>query len=197
MAYITENVFDGDNDIDVMGQLLYYDSSDEPYAEVIVFNENGSILFESDVENSNAWLLNSNTVNSSVKASLVNTGSGAKMILDVYYFGEESYSFDVYNLPGSVPSYIQDRNMPSISGNQLRVYPVPADDFVNMEYNLSENQQSGVIEIVDAEGKTLQKIPVNSNKGSLRMPVSKYPQGVYYYSLKTKRGITKNRKNYF
>jgi len=195
LRYITENVFDLDNDIDILAHLSYYDDNDDEYAQVLVFHENGSILFESDIENTNAWLLNSSVANSSIKSSLTNSETGAKMILDVFYFNEGSYSYDVYDLPGSLPVSLKDpKALEETSGNFLRAFPVPAHEYVDMEYQLSGDQKTGEIEIIDGEGKTVQKIRVDNNRGMIRVPVSQYNSGIYIYKLNTKRGIPRTGK---
>jgi hypothetical protein len=194
IRYIAENVFDQNNDIDLLGQLIYYDSNDDLYAQVVIFNENGTLLFGSDVDNSNAWLMNSSAANSTINYSLTNTSAGAKMILDAYYFGEGLYSFDVYDLPGSLPSELKNITLQEKSANYLNAYPVPANDFVDIDYRLAENEKSGIIEIFDAQGKTLQKIRVDENKGTLRMPVSHYSNGTYFYKLNTRRGLPRTVK---
>jgi hypothetical protein len=195
IRYIAESVFDQDNDIDILAQLTYYDDAYDEYAQVVVFHENGNTLFESDVDNSNAWLFNSSIANSSMISSLVNTETGAKMILDAYYFDEGLYSFDVYDLPGSLPSTIGDSRLPGeIAGNYLRAFPVPANEYINMDYKLTENQNSGIIEIVDEQGKTLQKIRIDANRGIVRVPVTHYNNGLYFYKLNTKRGASRTGK---
>jgi hypothetical protein len=195
IRYVTEHVFDQDNDIDILAHLSYYDNNDDEYDQVLVFNENGSTLFESDIENTNTWLINSAVANSSIKASLTNTEAGAKMILDVYYFNEGLYSYDVYDLPGSLPVSSKDlKALEETQGNYLRAFPVPASEFVDMEYQLSGDQKTGEIEIMDGEGKTIQKILVENNRGMVRVPVSQYSNGVYIYKLNTKRGIPRTGK---
>jgi hypothetical protein len=195
ISYITENVFDQDNEIEILAQLSYYDENDDEYAQVLVLNENGSTLFESDIENSNAWLFNSSAANSTIRSSLTNTEAGAKMILDVYYFNEGLYSYDVYDLPGSLPTSSKElKALEETQSNYLRAFPVPAHEFVDMEYQLSGDQKTGEIEIIDGEGKTIQKIRVENNRGMVRVPVSQYSNGVYIYKLNTKRGIPRTGK---
>jgi hypothetical protein len=195
IRYIAESVFDQDADIDVLAQLTYYDDTNDEYAQVLVFHENGNTLFESDIENSNAWLLTSSVANSTISSSLTNTDGGAKMILDVYYFNQALYSFDVYDLPGSLPSSTKDQGLTKeLSGNYISAYPVPAKDFLDMEYKLATGQNSGIIEIVDEQGKMIQKIRVEENRGTLRLPVTHYSSGLYYYKLNTRRGIPRTGK---
>jgi hypothetical protein len=190
--YISENTFDLDNDIDLLCQLSYYDNNNDLFAQVIVFNEDGSVLFATDIENSNAFLINSSIVNGSIMSSLINTGDGTKMILDAYYFNEGKYSFDMYSLPGTVATSLQNAGIES--GNYLNAYPVPASDFVNMEYKLAGNQNSGEIEVIDQQGRTVQKIRIDQNKGLLRMPVKNYSRGFYFYKLNSKRGAPRTAK---
>lgn len=195
IRYVAESLFDQDADIDILGQLTYFDSADDEYAQVVIFHENGGILFASDIDNTNAWLVNSTVSNSNIHSSITKTDDGAKMILDAYYFNEGLYSFDVYDLPGSIPSSLKEPGLnQELEGNYLNAYPVPARDFVDMEYKLAENQKSGIIEIVDEQGKTLQKVRVDENRGVIRLPVNHYSNGLYYYKLKTRRGIPRTGK---
>lgn len=195
IQYISENVFDQDPDIDILCHLSYFNDSDEEYAQVVIFHENGGTLFESDVENSNAWLLNAAASNSQIRSSLVNTESGAKMILDVYYFNEGTYSYDVYDLPGSLPSALKNPlTGEEGQGNYLRAFPVPADEYMDMEYRLAEGQNNAEIVITDEQGKTIQKIRVENNRGMIRVPVTNYRTGLYVYKLNTRRGIPRSGK---
>ncbi len=195
LHYVAENVFDQENDIDLLCQLTYYDDADEEYAQVVVFHENGTTLFESDVENSNAWIFSSAAGSSSIRSSLANTGDGTKMILDVYYLGTSTYSFDVYDLPGTLPSGEQELNLPYGQGdNLLRIYPVPANEYLIMDYRLSDSQREGEIEFVDEQGRAVQKVIIGTESGSIRMPVTRFKNGIYSYKLNTRRGIPRTGK---
>jgi len=190
--FISENTFDLDNDIDILCQFSYYNSNNDLYAQVIVFNENGSVLFATDIDNSNAFLINSSIANGSILPSLINTNEGTKMILDAYYINEGKYSFDMYSLPGSVPTNLKSAG--AESGNYLNAFPVPASEFVNMDYKLAGDQNSGDIEVIDQQGRTIQRIPVDKNQGILRMPVKNYSNGIYFYKLNSKRGAPRTAK---
>jgi hypothetical protein len=190
--YISENTFDLDNDIDILCQFSYYNSNKDLYAQVIVFNENGSVLFATDIDNSNAFLINSSIANGSILPSLINTSEGTKMILDAYYINDGKYSFDMYSLPGSVPTHLKSTG--AESDNYLNAFPVPANDFVNMDYKLAGDQNSGEIEVIDQQGRTVQRIRVDKNQGVLRMPVKNYSNGLYFYKLNSKRGAPRTAK---
>lgn len=190
--FISENTFDLENDIDILCQFSYYDGNDDLYAQVIVFNENGSVLFATDIDNSNAFLINSSIANGSVISSLINTNEGTKMILDVYYIDDGKYSFDMYSLAGSVPTDM--KSAVGKSDNYLNVFPVPASDYVNMDFKLAGDQNSGEIEVIDQQGRTVQRLRVDKNQGTLRMPVKNYSNGIYFYKLNSKRGAPRTAK---
>lgn len=195
VSFIAENVFDQDPDIDLLGQLVYYDEGNAEYAQVVIFNENGSTLFESDVENSNAWIINSSVANSSLTSSLTNTDEGAKMILDVYYFNEGLFSYDVYNLPGTIPSSVADHRLTEEPiHNYLRAYPVPASEFMDIAYQLAGDQQTGILEITDEQGRTVQRVRLTVNRGTLRVPLVNYKSGSYIYKVNTVRGVPRSGK---
>lgn len=190
----SQHVFDLDTGIELLAQLEYYDAGNELYAQVIVFNDNGSILFASDIENSNAWLLNSSLVNGSLLSSLVNTPSGTKMIVDAYYFDSGTYSFDVYSLPGALPSENPDKSANGLSENHLTAFPVPARDYVTMDYRLSDGQQSAVVEITDQQGRVVGSFHLNQNAGQVRLPVTDFTSGLYNYKLNAKRGYPRTAR---
>jgi hypothetical protein len=192
IQYISENTFDLENDIDLLCQLSYYSNTDELYAQVIVYNDNGTVLFATDIDNSNAFLINSSIPNGSLLSSLINTNEGTKMILDVFNINNSKYSFDVYSLPGAVSTNLKSAGIES--DNYLNAFPVPANDFVNMDYKLAGDQSSGEIEVVDQQGRTVQKIRVDKNQGLLRMPVKNYSNGLYFYKLNSKRGAPRTAK---
>jgi hypothetical protein len=195
ISYIAQNVFDQDPDIDIMGQLTYYDNNNAEYAQVLVFHEDGSILFQSDVDNTNAWLCSSSATNSSLISSLTNTDAGAKMILDVYYFNEGAYSYDLYSLPGTLPTSIANPGLPDEEpGSMVNAYPVPARDVLHMDYMLNEGQRTGTIEITNAQGQIVKKIKVGDSRGIVSIPVAQYSDGVYTYKLNTSRGVSRSGK---
>ncbi len=194
VSFVAENVFDTDPDIDLLGQLTYYDEGNAEYAQVVVFNQDGSPLFESDIENTNAYIINSSMANSSLISSLTNTDEGAKMILDVDYFNEGLLSYDVYDLPGNIPSAMDEHQLSEANYGHLRAYPVPAQEYVDIEYRLAEGQQAGIIVITDVQGKTLQRIRVTANRGTLRVPLANYKSGSYLYRMGTGRGVPRSGK---
>lgn len=195
ISYISENVFDQDKDIDMMGQLIYYNSDYAEYAQVLLFHQDGSLLFQSDVENTNAWLCSSTATNSTMVSSLSNTDAGAKMILDVYYINEGTYSYDVYSLPGTLPASIADHGqLEEEPGITLSAYPVPAREVVHLDYQLNEDQRSGTIEITNAQGQIVQKIRVGDSRGVVSIPVTQFAGGVYTIKINTKRGVSRSGK---
>jgi hypothetical protein len=195
ISYISENVFDRDDDIDMMGQLVYYNSDYAEYAQVLLFHQDGSILFQSDVENTNAWLCSSTATNSTIVSSLTNTDAGAKMILDVYYINEGLYSYDVYSLPGTLPVSIANHGqMDEETGIALSAYPVPAREVVHLDYKLNEDQRTGTLEITNAQGQIVEKISLGDSRGVVSIPVAHYAGGVYMVKINTKRGVSRSGK---
>ena len=193
--YVAENLFDQDGDIDLLGSLTYYNSSDDLYAQVLIFNEDGSVLFSTDIDNTNAFIINPTIANSSLTSSLIRTPDGVRMILDVFYINGSTYQYDVYSLPGSLPSNVPGlKSADELSENSMMTYPNPAHEYVDINYRLSDNQQSGTIQLMDNQGKIIQQIQVNRNQGVVRMLVPNSCQGLYYYKLNSQRGIPRTGK---
>src|SRR5512133_474765 len=132
ITYISEHLFDLVDDIDLMGEFSYYDNADELYAQVIVFHENGNTLFATDIDRSNAWLVSPSVQNSLITSSLMNTPEGTKMVLDVYYFVDGLYKYDVYSVPGSLISGVGTKKSGLLEENSLDVFPNPGSKFINL-----------------------------------------------------------------
>lgn len=191
ITYISESMFDNDEDIDVMAELSYYDSDDEYYSQVLIFNEDGSVYFSTDIDDTNAWIVYSSASSSSIVSSIMEIDGDYKLVIDAYYFNKEAYSYDVYSLPDSTTEASENYSN-SLEENSLRVYPNPSVDYINVNYRLAGNQSAGSVDIVDNQGRTVKKVRVNGRQGTVKISVSELQNGYYYYRLNSKRGVSRS-----
>ncbi|MFN8207856.1 MAG: T9SS type A sorting domain-containing protein [Bacteroidales bacterium] len=190
IRYISEPLFDSDPDVDLLAELSYLDDNDDLYAQVLIFHENGSTLFASDIQNTNAWLVNQSVANAPMAAGMVTTATGTVLILDAFYFGEGLYKYDVYSIPGVLPSTINSPKSgeTDITG-VLEAFPNPANDMLMLRYSIPEGQTTGVVELTDNQGRILRTIAVDGRQGTLRISVSDLESGIYYSRISSRRGL--------
>ncbi|MDQ3191039.1 MAG: immune inhibitor A [Bacteroidota bacterium] len=67
--------------------------------------------------------------------------------------------------------------------NLLQNQPNPARDYTYISYSVLTPEISNKILIYNALGSIINKIPVSSQRGSIRLDTSNLPSGIYYYTI--------------
>ena len=63
-----------------------------------------------------------------------------------------------------------------------------------LEYKLDDNKNESSVEIINEQGRQMKNIPLQGREGTLRVSVSDFKNGIYYYKLNPKRGTPRTRK---
>lgn len=69
------------------------------------------------------------------------------------------------------------------SASKLRAYPNPASDNVTVEYAVSGNVGKAQLVIKNMLGATLYTKNIDINANKVKVDVSEYPAGIYFYSI--------------
>lgn len=72
--------------------------------------------------------------------------------------------------------------------NDIKIYPVPATDFVTIE---GENEMNYNLQILDIKGSLIETITF---KGNYQLPLTKYPTGAYIIKVATTEGYSAQHK---
>ncbi|MCF8232875.1 MAG: T9SS type A sorting domain-containing protein [Bacteroidales bacterium] len=75
----------------------------------------------------------------------------------------------------------------------LRTYPVPADNRLNVEYTLEETQQA-MIKLSTLAGKTVYKQPISSGSKKTRINTSRFENGLYLLTIMQDNFALQSRK---
>ncbi|MBN1187587.1 MAG: T9SS type A sorting domain-containing protein [Bacteroidales bacterium] len=199
--YISENLFDTDAEIEFMAELYYVEDTPEEYeySQVLVFNETGSILFETDIERNNSWILwpsmNGTEVNgNSQPGSIHNTSDGTKMIIGLYDFVDTIYKYEIYDLPGTLPVHAKSGLTNPTGQTLLKAYPNPAKSTFTIDYKLVEDEEDAQLYIYTSDGKLIKKFDLTSNEGKIAVSAEDMPAGAYIYEMKSQRkGYTRRK----
>ena len=175
--YITENVFDQDIEIEVLLEIDVVRGT-QNYHHLIVFNEDGTILFQQD----DAYVLWAEVYGDMPKGIFL-TPYGPKMILDV--FDGAQWLYKVYNLGGTSTS----ANTKSVFLEPLpQAFPNPATNFVR--FNLKSEQKVSEIKIFDLAGSLVVVKDVNQLGINFSISTVDLPSGTYNYQIiSDKKGV--------
>lgn len=81
-------------------------------------------------------------------------------------------------------------DIPLLADNALQLSPNPATDFVNVQLNLTELAEAGIIEVISSDGKSMNTLKFsNVQNETTTINVSDYSAGTYYLRFTTKEGM--------
>lgn len=139
-----------------------------------------------------------------IEVGMFDIPNGAKLFLHDKYLNKKvqltdtlKYSFNVTSDTASQGTNRFEINMVgkptngiastvNMTNASLQLIPNPARDEVNISYVNSE--EIGIIQLLDITGKTIYKSATNTKEGSINIPLSSYPDGIYIVELRTNKG---------
>ncbi|MGZ4035050.1 MAG: T9SS type A sorting domain-containing protein [Bacteroidia bacterium] len=65
----------------------------------------------------------------------------------------------------------------------ISAFPNPSSSSVTIDYEVKLRYSRGVIFVYDASGKYIKEIIISDKKGAVRMNVSDFKKGIYFYSI--------------
>ena len=73
-------------------------------------------------------------------------------------------------------------------------YPVPAQNFVQVNYQLPATENSGTLEVISSTGAKIDEIYLDDASGVANIDLTNYTSGNYLLRLKTSSGFTSTKK---
>ncbi len=130
-----------------------------------IIDDSGSILIE---------------IPNGYTAKAYNYGAkGSKFVIWTYDYSSFVASTIFYSVPGKVLDEIKDINNKFSELNYS--YPNPAKNEINLKYSLPNNMEEAELVIVNATGKTIIKYRINNMSEFIKIDVSSFEYGIYYY----------------
>lgn len=196
VAYVTENLFDSDNDLEYF--VFYMVKSTPPiYGYVYIYNEDGSVLFYMDSV-SNVQVVNfypSTIDNSEI---IYYNGNGVKMRLIL-----TDGTVAIYSLPGTIPcnectagvvSGISTNGNGIIDNGRINAVPNPSDGDFKIYYTLPNKVKSGELVIYSLQGQEMKRFKVYDTTDSITLSNTDLNSGTYLYSIETGSKATEVKK---
>ena len=66
---------------------------------------------------------------------------------------------------------------------ELTAYPNPANNMINIDYNVASSSRSLSISFRDILGRIIREMHLNSNIGNLNISTESFENGIYFYSI--------------
>ncbi len=178
ISYISENLFNSDNLIEILCfKKNWLPTTVTTSGEVKVINENGNVIFSGDsmvvVEQRSTTYYGYDD-----KCPFIyNTTNGTKMIL--YSYKSSDKEFKVYSLPGTLVASIKQIN--DINLQQLP-FPNPTNNNITIAYQLPLNKQGKLI-INDLSGKIILEYSIDNTFDNVIIETNSLASGNYFFSI--------------
>lgn len=173
VKYLSENLFDNDNGIELAYTWYQYFSTQDAYYyeyDSKIINEDGSAI--TTIDGARYIYVN---------ATGENTYKLFAYCYDYSVFPEIIWT-NIYSLPGTPVYSFAMEDKPVL---ELNAFPNPAENSVKMTYSLPENVNEGTLFLFDNNGRFIERFVVDGHTNHLLLDVSKYQSGVYNYFVES------------
>lgn len=161
LQWVSKKLFNSDNNIEF--SLTYYRAI------------NGRLIYGTRIYNEQGHILHSlDNVN---YTSLLNMGGQYKLIANK----QDGYTKDVYGLPGTYNNGSLD--MKPTTNEQPGLFPNPVHTVAKLSYSLPANAHSGQINIYNAAGILVRKMPIGRAFDHILISRDDLPAGNYIYEI--------------
>jgi hypothetical protein len=181
IRYVSENVFTTDNNLCLAYIYYNYNSTNQYYTYTAkVIRENGTELLSiPGCQYLYAYSLGT---------------AGTKLVAYSYNYSVTPYTIQtlVYNLPGQLVS-VSDSE-PLHEETRLLAFPNPANDFINIYYELPDGIATAEILIHDIEGNVIRTFEIGNQSENIIIPTASFPKGFYLYAINAEKRLLKSGK---
>lgn len=165
ISYYSTNLFNSDNYIEFCCNYFKDDFTD---AKSIIYNENLSVI---------------ETFNSSMISYIYPTkNNGYRMNMARYTDFPDNYIIDVYSLPGSYSTNIDESGQAHLSQSP---FPNPATSEIIIPYTLDGVKTTEML-IFNSNGQEIESFEIGCHFKEIRLNTLSYSPGIYFYSYNGK-----------
>lgn len=181
IRYISENLFTTDNNLCLAYIYYNYNASGQYYSYTAkVIRENGTELLSIP----GCQYLYAHSVGT----------AGTKLVAYSYNYSVSPYTIQtlVYNLPGQLVS-VSDSDIFNEEA-LLNAFPNPANDFINIYYELPDGISNAEMLIHDIGGNVLRKFDIGNQSENIMISTGSFPKGFYLYAINSGSRLIKSGK---
>lgn len=184
IKYVSEKLFDDDSEIELAYTYSKYVATTSSYYYMYgskIINASGSTLIPAI--NNASYLVVNKTADEEYKLFAY--------CYDYSVFPEKVWT-NIYSLPGKLNTAISATNQPDVQN--IKAYPNPATDVVNVEYLLPENVGRAKLQLLDSNGRTIKSFNVDGHSDHLSLNINELSSGVYHYFIQYNNSRSVSKK---
>jgi len=170
IQFVSENLFNTDNSIELLYVSCIYNSSLAYYTyDTRIANESGTILL---------------SVPGGGYSLIYPAQTGSKLLVWEYDFSvyPEKVNTKVYSIPGQTETGLNDSQ--AVSQFSLRyAYPNPTSNTVTIPYNLPLNVTKAELNIYDVNGNLVKSFLIDHTFDNLMIQTNDLADGIYFYRI--------------
>lgn len=183
IKYISENVFDTDDGIELVYTYYKYIPTQSSYYyeyDSKIINEDGSVI--QTIDGARYIYINKTDEN---------THKLFAYCYDYSVFPEIVWTniYDIQEAP--LVAMLLDNNS---SESWIKAYPNPASQKVKVAYSLPENIDLGKLYLFDNNGRNVNQFVVDNHADYLELNISEYQSGIYHYFIEYGNTKTASKK---
>jgi hypothetical protein len=197
IAYVSWSLFDCDSSDFEYVVIPHNYLNDDFY----IFRQDGTQLFRED--SVSVYTCSTCAEGAYDMRPIMNTPSGAKLMLQKNFAASNTTRVQVYSLCGFLPCVAQCGNevtsvglqeQKTMAGSFVNVFPNPSETVINFAFDLPSNTKEIEMKILDVSGKLIKTIKIDSSQRSCQLDNTGFVPGLYFYSLSSKDKILQNGK---
>ena len=172
VQYVTENLFNSDNTIELLYVSYIYNSVSAYYTyDTRIATENGNILL---------------SLPGCGYSAVYTAQSGSKLLTWIYDYSvsPSRVTTQVYTIPGQVANDIYSTPIESHSLLQ-KAFPNPATNSTTIPYTLPANINQAELKIYNTAGMAIKSYTVDHTFNSILVQTNDFPVGIYVYRIES------------
>ena len=172
IQYVTENLFNADNTIELLYVSYNYNSTSDYYTyDTRIATENGAVLLD---------------IPGGGYSVVYPAQTGSKLFVWVYDYSLPIYTVNtnIYSIPGQVTTSLKESQ--TFKSTPLQpAYPNPATSIVTIPYTLPDNVSQAELKLYGIDGKLTKTFVIDHSFDTLTVPVKDMPAGTYLYRIES------------
>lgn len=172
IQYVTENLFNTDNSLELLYVSYTYNSALSYYTyDTRIVNENGTLLL---------------SVPGAGYSYIYPALNGSKLFVWVYDYSvsPSTVNTQVYTIPGKVSTSVPE-DPESQSTSLMQSYPNPARGEVTIPYSLPANVKQAELKLYSVSGAVVKSFIIDHNFDSIQLQTGDLPAGMYMYRIES------------
>ncbi len=172
IQYVTENLFNTDNSIELLYVSYNYNSLSGYYTyDTRIATETGTVLL---------------SVPGGGYSMVYPAQTGSKLFVWVYDYSLPVYTVStlIYSIPGQVTTALKTLQTAK-SASLQQAFPNPSGGIVTIPFTLPENVNQAELKLYSSNGNLIKTFVIDHSFNNLTIQTNNFPSGMYFYRIES------------